>query len=543
MNRRVHFFSPSDMSSYYNLQKAELIIGSFSEEKVYTDVNEVMELYHIRQFIDNGIVLKEWSKDFVAKTDVFKKIVANYFNSIPPSKLQDVYASVDFEYKETFWKIIDVFDIKGILNKENLTTICRGDKFSLLYILRCSRIVKRHNTTLTALLKEHENAAEWLLDHYVARHEHSRKDPIIVPPALTVEEKEEIIKNYLGRGKDINLNYVQLVINAKDQKDGLIIRPKTRLKAHKVGQELVRQYFKPGAGVPMRITVRMSRENDIEPFSCHLEEGCFLECIYDAKLIDKLSYLEIVLYFQLVFEYLTITGFINLISMSSQDGVMERYLGLSATHTYRENIDFNIKDYLSILQMTAMVKTLSETGRRVEDIIKSFYEDFLREQYGYPSQKITIPSADSSYVEKFRAFAPEMDSVVKQYNLYSKEGEIDPELLALESSIKITDSASCVDKKYYVVNEGNYDLQTIFYLLFGDQSMLTFVDPYKDENYPSLFSLLMTMKPIDCSKYEQWQLVRLQPLIEKKIIEIGEDSLLYVLDWPKILVLNHLYKY
>ena len=74
---------------------------------------------------------------------------------------------------------------------------------------------------------------------------------------------------------------------------------------------------------------------------------------------------------------------------------MERYLGLSAKHTYRENVDFKAKDQLSVLQMIAMVKTLNETGRRVEDAIKSFYEDFLREQYDYPSQRITIPSVDS----------------------------------------------------------------------------------------------------------------------------------------------------
>lgn len=543
MNRRVHYFSPSDMSSYYNLQKAAQIIESFSEDKVYSDINDVIELYHIRQFVDNGIVLKDWSKDFVAKTDGFNKIVANYFKNISPDKMVDAYAAVVFEYKETFWKIVDGYDLKGILNEENIATVCRGDKFTLHFILRCSKIVRSHNRLLATLLKEHENAAEWLLDHYVARHEQGTKEPIIVPSALTIDEKEEIIDNYLGRGKDTNLNYVQLVINAKDQKDGLIISPKTRLKAHKVEQELVRQYFKPGAGVPMRTTVRMSRQDDIEPFSCHLEEGRFLVCTYDAKSIDELSYSEIVLYFQVVFEYLTTTGFVNLISMSSQEGVMERYLGLSAKHTYRENIDFKVKDQLSVLQMIAMVKTLSETGRRVEDAIKSFYEDFLREQYNYPSQRITIPSVESSYVEKFRALAPEMDSVIKQYNLYSKEGEIDPELLALESSIKVTDSASCVDKKYYVVNDGNTDLQSIFYLLFGEQSMLTFVDPYKDGNYPSLFSLLMTMKPIDCSKYEPWQRERLQPLIEKKLVVIGENSILQVLDWPKILVLQQLYKF
>ena len=55
MNRRVHYFSPSDMSSYYNLQKAAQVIESFSEEKVYTDINEVIELYHILLHYQNQV--------------------------------------------------------------------------------------------------------------------------------------------------------------------------------------------------------------------------------------------------------------------------------------------------------------------------------------------------------------------------------------------------------------------------------------------------------------------------------------------------------
>ena len=116
MNNRVRFFSPEDMSSYYNLQKATQVIESISEDKVYSDINDVIELYHIRQFVDNGIVLKDWSKDFIAKTDDFNKIVANYFNGISPDKIVDAYTAVVFEYKESFWKIIDGFDLKGILN-------------------------------------------------------------------------------------------------------------------------------------------------------------------------------------------------------------------------------------------------------------------------------------------------------------------------------------------------------------------------------------------------------------------------------------------
>jgi hypothetical protein len=163
------------MSAYYNLQKAAPVIESFSEDRVYADINEVIELYHILQFVDNGITLKDWNKDFIAKTGCFYKKVANFFTGIDPNDLVAIYNSVEFGYKETFWKVLDVFDIKGILNEENLKTIAEGDLFTLRYILRCGKIVIRHNKTLSKLFKNHENAAEWLLDHYVAKHELTTK--------------------------------------------------------------------------------------------------------------------------------------------------------------------------------------------------------------------------------------------------------------------------------------------------------------------------------------------------------------------------------
>ncbi len=543
MNERVHFYSPGDISAYYNLQQATRVIELSSEDKVYTDINEVIELYHIRQFVDNGITLKEWSEDFVEKTRFFYKIVANFFNSIDPNALVVIYNSVEFNYKETIWKIIDRFDIKGILNEENLKTVAKGDLFTLRDIMRSSKIVKWHNKTLSVLLKNHENAAIWLLDHYVANHKLSTGEPITIPSSLTLEEKESIILNYLDRGLDANMNYVQLVINAKDNKASLVISPKTRLKARKLEQELLQHYFKPGMGVPLRTTVEMSRADGIEPAYSYTDENSHLICGYDAKIIDKLNSSDIIYYFKDVFGYLTKLSFINLISMSCQEGVMERLMGLSAKDTYRENIDFKMKDQLAVIQMSAMINTLKATDRMMESEIKQFYENHLKEKYGYPAQKITVPLVESTYVEKFRALAPELDAIVKQFNLYSKEREIDPDLLALESSIKVTESASCIDKKYFVVNESNSDLQTLFYLLMSDQSMLQYVEPYKEEHHHSFFSLLKTMKPIDCSKFEKYQLNSIKPLIDYGVVKIGDDSILQVLSWAKLLVLQHLYKY
>ena len=83
-----------------------------------------------------------------------------------------------------------------------------------------------------------------------------------------------------------------------------------------------------------------------------------------------------------------------------------------------------------------------------EDIIKTFYNETLKNEYGYKGLSLNVPGHDLSWLEKVRALIPEIESIVRQYNLYLAEGEIDPEVLELTDAIKITDCGSMIPNKY-----------------------------------------------------------------------------------------------
>lgn len=49
---RVVFFSERDMAGGFELRKGEHILRTATKSD-YTDINDILELYHIKQYIDN----------------------------------------------------------------------------------------------------------------------------------------------------------------------------------------------------------------------------------------------------------------------------------------------------------------------------------------------------------------------------------------------------------------------------------------------------------------------------------------------------------
>ena len=71
---KVVFYSKEDMVGPYNLQKGEYILRADTKTN-YTDINEVLELYNLKKYIDNNLYLKNWTQDDI---DSFKIKVIEY---------------------------------------------------------------------------------------------------------------------------------------------------------------------------------------------------------------------------------------------------------------------------------------------------------------------------------------------------------------------------------------------------------------------------------------------------------------------------------
>ena len=211
MKDRVRFFSIYDMSIPHYFDRVESIVRQYQSGWRPDEVNDIVELYNIWLFVENGVESKFWNEDVLELIRSFKQDVVKFFSQ---ASISDLYSQVVFEYRENIWEIVDRFNIKFNLTIDTLSEMLAGKTYELRYFLKQRRLVEKYGGVIAQMLRENEYAAEWLLSEYVEGEGLNIEEKLYFPASLTLADRENIISNYLDKDEP-NLNYVQLVLVAK----------------------------------------------------------------------------------------------------------------------------------------------------------------------------------------------------------------------------------------------------------------------------------------------------------------------------------------
>lgn len=544
MKNRVQFYSPYDMSTPFQLQRADTVIENYKLGWRPADVNDIIELYNIWLFVDNEVYGKDWSEDTmtIIRSD-FKKEVTRFFSSLSPNSWVPVFKQIEFGYTHCFWEILDRFNYNGLLSLETLRDVFDGGAWGLREMLQQKRLVDNNQRALVELLKENEHTAEWLLQEFVEANEIHNRSRLYFPKAFTLQEREDVITRYLDTDNP-NLNFVRLIPIAKKDSN-LRLSDSVRLKAQHVEKKLEEELFQPENVIKHRYGVCISsapgkpmkwveRDDNDEPLLC-----------YSKQILLKFKGPEVLHYMRVGFEFLSSDGLITLISKISDTSTVERVLLMQGKHSYPTNFSFQYKEGISMMQIESMQSVLHEENTSIEASIKSFYQQYLKDKYCFPSGTLSLADDSADMVTKCRAIVPEIDAVAHRYEQYAKTGDVNEDLLRMSSdNVRITEVSSANPGRYYTINEQSQELCRLFYLFFSEQSMLTFVEPFKDKHYDSFYQLLAEQNgQVSYASFENYQLRYIDYLIGEGYISKGEDDKIFVEKVEEIVLLKQLYEY
>ena len=544
MQKRVHYYSPYDMSIPFNWQRAGVVIDNYKNGWRPVDICDVVELYNIWQFVENDVPKKDWTDETLQliRSD-FKKEVVIFFSALTRDTWVVVFRQLEFDYKRHFWAILDRFNIDGILDLASIREAIKGSSWELQDLLQRERLVTKNQGAIVELLKENEHTAEWLLQEYVQKGTSRREDRLYFPQSLSFQDKEDIISRYLDM-KEPNLNYVRLVLVARKDAN-LRLSDVVRLKAKKVEERLNEKYFSTGHAIQRKYAVSISsapgkplkwveRGEDGDPVFC-----------YSKEIMLKFKGPQLLQYLRFGFEFLTLNGMISLVAKESDSGVFERALSMGGKFSYLNNFAFRYKEAISLLQITSLQQVLGEDGTSIEALLKVYYEEYLKEKYGYPSGKLSLADVSADWVTKCKAIAPEIDAIAHRYDLYAKTGSVDNELLLLSTdNVRVTDVLSATVGRYYTIKGEPGELYRLFFLFFSTQSMLTFIEPFKEYHYTNFYKLLTEQDGKICyDNYQKYQLRDIDYLIDEGYLSKGEDGMLYGEKFVEIGLLKQLYEY
>ena len=550
MKDRVCYFSKDDLSVGHYLEMAEKRIQEVAEGDVPTDLEGVIELWHIKRMIDDECRFLEWTDEkfntLKQLTSGYGKIISGFFCHLDPTLLKSEFERLEWTYKNTFWKIIDAYKLYKLIKPEILRDILAGNNNYVREVLECKGIVEKFKSIIREILLSNVNSAHIILDKYVTKRDLRRDAEMHLPSNLTLADKEQILVNYL-QSDDPNLNYVRLITQIKDDKNNIKLSPKTRLLAERLEKKLNEDLLDDPRTVTTHwsLGVQFIDEEGRLPIELCIDERGNPTYIYSIPCIRNQNNVHRVGNCISLFGWMNQHFLLNLINKQTEVDTMESLLMDIGRDSYPTHIRFNNKNNLALFQTFAYNKVLTQTLNSSFEIeLKSFYEEHFRAQYGYCGLTISIPLNDDPALNKCRVLCPELDAVVKQYNTFVEEGEIDKDLIRLSKPLKVEEGKSLFINKYYEIAEGNNEIRSVLWNLLGSgNSLLSYVEPFKDKHYHSLAELLEKENDVQYSNYANFQKPHIDFLIEQNIIGVNSDGNLYIVSQLQLNVLRSLWEY
>jgi len=538
---KVVFHSKEDMGGGHYLQKGEHILRADLKPEC-TDVNEILELYNLKKYIDNEVYLRSWTEDeikqFKQKVTEYGKVVGKFMAAINDQNILLIYEKILREYIHSFWELVNNQGTFKRIAKANFSNILTSEPHVIYEILTHKTLVDHYDKEIKSFILTYPKSAEILLSVYEVKDDFDRNQKFI-PKSLTVEDKETILSNYLD-SNDVNYNYISLIQNARTQAD-FKVSDKTRLKAKRLHESETEKVFTESTGMKYGVSVSFP-QNASKIKDGVIGENSVINYSYSLDFIkqngDPYSLFQ---NFRLLFEYVDPQRRISLVSKKNKMSVLERVMGVHSQNEYRGGTEFNLLDMTSYIQIVAYNKVLSDLGVSLENVLHEVFTSSFQEKHGFANNaRFSIPSS-TSYFEKVRLLAPEFESVLKQFKLFVEDGVIDFDLLQISSTATtIKDLPSLNKNKYIYFDSDNKEMVGCANLFFSDQSSLHYVEQFKEKHYETFFDLLINERVND-SNFAEYQKPPLNYLIEKGLIAIDSGGFIQVANPARVVILKDLY--
>lgn len=525
MDNRVVFYGPHDMSIAFYLDSVKKKYDAFTEDASYS-INDVLELYSCALIVETGARKREWiDQDYnhICETNVRVKVyVSKYFNSITDDDLLNNIEQVETKYIELFWKIFELYRLFERISGDTIETLLNSKNTPLYPIMMQKKTVKQYDRIIAEVLrKEPVNAACHIFDTYLK----AESQHYFIPNSLKTDEFESFFLAYINSDHP-NPNYLELLVNGISTKECPISND-VKFAASEVLDAVYTDLFSNRTpSIQWSITVGFgdngkSQDGQIQLIKEEIDD-------FDVKYtLDKNWFEENLDFESILFNIINAFHLVDemmhckLVSRPGTHSVIERVFGVKGKTDYIKGTAYNLDNTAAELILVTYCGFLNTKEINIESFIKWYFEEYISNEYGVEGFEFNISSPGTTYLEKNRNLSAELESIVKQWNMFIKDGVINRK--KLEMAVNPVDYSSVLGftkQKYAKVNTN--EIKAIERILYSDQSFLSYY-PVNQQGYES-FVQLITMENAHISDFEVYQQNAINELIDKGFLFITEDG-------------------
>ena len=485
-----------------------------------TEINNLIETYLILKLIKKE---NEFSK--------FKHLISRFHNDIsknfPITIFEIDYDSIDIFYKDIFWELVlflekinkdDVSQFESYIKKYNIQTINLKNVTKLIDLF--PQVIKENFLFLSRNI-------EFFLNHQSGKFTDS--NGLYIKLGITNEEINNLAREYC-QTDSINPNYLQSIVEYK-KLSKYEFDDEIKLLAKRKSDNFWEKHFETNEGFQYSISV------GIKPlFSDKLYEP-----IKNGILLNKIILDEHHDFPTLLNNYIYLLGFFN--HESGLPWLVENEETFSFTRYFSHKSNAYYDSYHPQLKLChnllfqAYFDYLKQNEIDVEEIIEWYFNIYLETELDIKGFHFHASNKESSYYERGKSIICEMDSILDQYELFVRNGEINQDLLEIKSKASSYASLKSFNEKKFIILNNTPDNSALFSALFSDQSPLSFISSKKE--HKTFFKHIK--EGVKISDFADYQVEQIKILIEKNILKLSNDVIKFT-NFQEINILNKLWK-
>lgn len=509
------------MKRAYKLREIDTILEVYSSKQKVNDINHILDLYAIYELLKEGNKLTIWDEATINKYNAiskdFPKVIGVFVSQIENDNFLEIYDNVSNLNRFDFWKLFNDFKMFEKISPDTFSELLKLD-VSLYYILAYKKIVEKYDECLSNYIIANEDSIEIILNKILSYDGNS--SDIIIPKSLTPEVIVNLANKYIDFSRP-NPNLLDLIAGSRFSSDFPItdeIRLKAKTAYHQYWENAKKDMtlFKNGIEVSFKPNLTVEKYEKYEEHTLKYE--------YDSNWIsENLDFPTLLNNFIYLFDFTDNNFRSSYVYKSNESGIFEDIFNKRGKTDYPKNYMFNIKNSAFSLKLTGYIYELKKHDIILEEIFEWFFKIYLKEEFNVEGFLYFAPSTNATILEKCILLSCAIDTVLKQFNMFQIYGQINRELFEMSSGhIVFGNIKSLCKNKYIYVDSVN--LKKEQYLLFSDQSLLSYIEKTKDK-YKNLPHLLRCENLTKYDFYE-YQLSDIEWLISRKSIIYNENGFL-----------------
>lgn len=514
---KIKYYDSSDLAYDYMIERAIQFVDQYGESPNFNNINLVLAAYNVYLLLTKA-KLKSAYLHYASIAKTYIKHCNIYFSNLNNDNIKCSHNIPMQLYQEDYWQLFNNTKLYYSIDKKIVKFLLDKLTPSLTAILKHPQIVNVYSREITCYIIKNQYSILFILDYYFTYNKESTKK-FILPKELTSKILLWLINKKLS-SNNISPQYLRLIENSTNST--LIIPDKMKVKAKRCRKQIESEILSTNSSMISNMKIVFKNIDELIKIDFQPPN---LTITLDKSWIDENNHNDYLFANLFIFYFICDINYrakfiANKTDSTKLEDLISKPLGLN---DYFQPLLSRIQEDLAHLFIMSYDKLLLTQNKRIEDLLKWFYTEFIAEEFHVHKFIFNSSSTNTTFIEKCRNLCSEIDSILKQYQLYYENNDIDRDLLEINSKPLLFSQLESYDKnKYAYIVDTEYI--NSMNLLFSDQSYLNLITKLLDTNKTFISEIINPTIDLFLTDFDESQKKLIKKLQQQQLIILNQQN-------------------